>query len=86
MNTKHDLLTPLSQKVMALIYSAKQRAAISVNSEITLLYWQVGHRIHQEVLGGERADYGQQIIANLSKTLTAQFGRGWSKRNLTQMV
>lgn len=86
MNTKLDLLSPLSQEVMALIYSAKQRAAISVNSEITLLYWQVGHRIHQEVLGGERADYGQQVIANLSKALTAQFGRGWSKRNLAQMV
>ena len=73
-------------EVTHLVHQAKQRAAVAVNSEITLLYWQVGHRIHQEVLGGERADYGQQVIVNLSKTLTAQFGRGWSKRNLAQMV
>ena len=72
--------------VTAIIQQAKQRVAIAVNSELTLLYWQVGQRINQEVLGGERADYGMQIIATLSKTLSAQFGRGWSKRNLAQMV
>lgn len=76
----------LLSEVTNLVHRAKQRAAVAVNSEITLLYWQVGHRIHQEVLGGGRADYGQQVIANLSKTLTVQFGRGWSKRNLSQMV
>lgn len=73
-------------EVTHLVHQAKQRAAVAVNSEITLLYWQVGHRIHQEVLGGERADYGKQVITSLSRTLTAQFGRGWSKRNLAQMV
>ena len=73
-------------EVTHLVHQAKQRAAVAVNSEITLLYWQVGRRIHQEVLGGERADYGKQVITSLSRTLTAQFGRGWSKRNLAQMV
>ena len=76
----------LLSEVTHLVHQAKQRAAVAVNSEITLLYWQVGRRIHQEVLGGERADYGKQVITSLSRTLTAQFGRGWSKRNLAQMV
>ena len=79
-------LAPLSQELSALIHSAKQRAAVAVNSEITLLYWQVGNRINQAVLGGERADYGKRVIATLSNELTVQFGKGWSKRNLAQMV
>ncbi|QEO46671.1 DUF1016 domain-containing protein [Vibrio cholerae] len=79
-------LLPLSQEVAALIRTAKQRAAAAINNEITLLYWQVGNRIHQEVLGGERADYGKQVIATLATELTAQYGKGWSKRNLAQMV
>jgi hypothetical protein len=73
-------------EVTAIILQAKQRAAVSINSELTLLYWQVGQRINQEVLGGERADYGKQVIVSLSKLLNAQFGRGWSQRNIEQMV
>ncbi|MGL4734278.1 MAG: PDDEXK nuclease domain-containing protein [Enterovibrio sp.] len=55
---------------------------MAVNSELTLLYWHIGQRINQAVLGGERADYGKQIVANLAKQLTAQFGRGWSAQQL----
>ena len=72
--------------VTTLIHQAKQRAAVAVNSELTLLYWQVGQRINQYVLGGERADYGKQVVATLSKALTAQFGRGWSRRSLFKMI
>lgn len=75
--------TPVfAQEVIALIQQAKQRAAVAVNSEITLLYWHVGQRINQEVLGGERADYGKQVVANLAKQLKAQFGKGWSAQQL----
>ncbi|MBE0370636.1 DUF1016 N-terminal domain-containing protein [Pseudoalteromonas aurantia] len=72
--------------VSILIAQAKQRTAIAVNNELTLLYWHVGQRISQEVLAGERADYGKQVVSTLSKSLTAQFGRGWGQRNLMQMV
>ncbi|HDZ9156914.1 TPA: DUF1016 family protein [Vibrio cholerae] len=78
--------TPLVEDISLLVASAKQRAAAAINNEITLLYWQVGNRIHQEVLGGGRADYGKQVIATLATELTAQYGKGWSKRNLAQMV
>ncbi|PWQ92644.1 PDDEXK nuclease domain-containing protein [Leucothrix pacifica] len=72
--------------VKALIQQAKQRVAVSVNSELTLLYWRVGQRINQELLCGKRAGYGKRVIVNLSKVLKVQFGRGWSQRNLEQMV
>lgn len=78
--------TPLVEDISLLVATAKQRAAAVINNEITLLYWQVGNRIRQEVLGGERADYGKQVIATLATELTAQYGKGWSKRNLAQMV
>lgn len=73
-------------EVAQLIQHAKQRVAAKVNSELTLLYWQVGQRINTEVLKGDRADYGQQVMSNLLKELTRKFGRGWSMRNLEQMV
>ena len=85
----HDLKSVENQfvtDVTTLIHQAKQRAAVAVNSELTLLYWQVGQRINQYVLGGERADYGKQVVATLSKALTAQFGRGWSRRSLFKMI
>ena len=56
--------------------SAKQRAAVSVNAELTVLYWQV------EVLKGERAEYGKLVIENLARDLTGAFGKGWSKKHL----
>lgn len=74
--------TFIAQEIITLIQQAKQRAAMAVNSELTLLYWHIGQRINQAVLGGERADYGKQIVTNLAKQLTTQFGRGWSAQQL----
>lgn len=73
-------------EVKQLIQTAKQRAIIAVNAELTMLYWQVGTRITDQVLNNRRANYGKQVIETLSEDLSATFGRGWSKRNLAQMV
>jgi len=73
---------PLLGDITQLIDTAKQRAAVAVNAEISLLYWQVGQRIQREVLQGERAEYGKQVIAGLSKQLTAVYGKGWGARQL----
>ncbi len=59
-------IDPLLQEVRQLIDNAKHRAAIAINAEITLLYWQVGNRIQTEVLQERRAEYGKQIINLLS--------------------
>ncbi len=72
--------------IAQLIQAARQRAVVAVNVELTLLYWQVGKRIADDVLGGERAGYGQQVMAGLAQQLTQHYGRGWSTRNLEQMV
>jgi predicted nuclease of restriction endonuclease-like (RecB) superfamily len=72
--------------VTKLIQQAKQHVAVVVNSELTLLYWQVGKRINQEVLKGERAGYGKQVLDSLSKALSVEFGRGWSKAQLSYCI
>jgi len=77
---------PLLGDIRQLIDAARQRAAVAVNAEISLLYWQVGQRIHQSILQGERAEYGKQVIASLSKQLMAAYGKGWSTQQLRHCV
>lgn len=75
-----------TQDIITLIEKSKQNLAISVNAELTLLYWHIGERIATHILQGERADYGKQVVQHLANDLTAKFGKGWSKRNLLQMI
>ena len=50
------------------------------------MYWHIGDRINRELLGGERAAYGKQVIATLSQQLTEQYGgREFSEKNLNRM-
>jgi hypothetical protein len=69
-----------------LIDSSRHRAAVAVNSELVMLYWQVGTRIRGEILNEERAAYGKEIVATLSRQLTADYGRGFTESNLHRMV
>jgi predicted nuclease of restriction endonuclease-like (RecB) superfamily/predicted transport protein len=73
-------------ELSALIASSRQRLAGAVNAELTRLYWTVGQRLATEVLGGERAQYGSQLMARLGRQLTAEFGRGFEAKNLRRMV
>ena len=68
--------------IRQLIDNARHRAAMAVNAELTLLYWQVGRRIRTEVLQNQRAEYGKQIISTLAQQLTADYGKGWSEKQL----
>jgi len=65
-----------------LIESSRQKVAVAVNSEITMLYWHIGKRINEYVLKDKRAEYGKQIIISLSQQLTKIYGRGWSEKHL----
>jgi len=76
---------PLLDDVRALIDAARQRAATAVNAQLTLLYWQIGRRIQLHVVKQQRAAYGEEILATLSRELTAHYGRGFSYAALTRM-
>ncbi len=73
-----SLLTEIRQ----LIDAARQRVAVRVNAELTLLYWRIGQRINAEILRGERAEYGGEVLKKLAQALTLEYGRGWSERQL----
>ena len=59
----------LFKDVCQIIEAARQRVAISVNSELTLMYWHIGERINKEVLHDQRAEYGKAIVSTLSTQL-----------------
>ena len=69
-----------------LIEETRDAVAVAVNAGLTLLYWRVGRRIHQEILKGERAEYGGQIVVSLARRLSAEYGDGFSEKNLHRMV
>jgi hypothetical protein len=72
--------------VTALLEEARHASARTVNSIMTVTYWAIGRRIVEEELGGRaRAEYGKELIAKLSRDLTARFGRGFGAVNLSQM-
>lgn len=76
----------LHRELADLISSSRQRAVAAVNAELTMLYWSVGQRLHQEVLGGERAPYGARVIDQIGTRLATEFGRGFEAKNLRRMV
>ncbi len=59
--------TILFSDIKHLIETSKNNVAVSVNAEMTLLYWNIGRRINNEVLQNERAEYGKKIVATLSR-------------------
>jgi uncharacterized protein DUF1016 len=76
----------LHAELRALIAASRQRLAGAVNAELTRLYWTIGQRLATEVLGGERASYGAQLLDQLGQQLGHEFGRGFESRNLRRMV
>lgn len=77
---------PLLADLRRLIDDARRSAAVAVNAELTLMYWRIGKRIHDDVLQGERAGYGNQIVATLSRQLSLEYGRSFSEKNLRHMM
>ncbi len=79
---KGDLLNDLKR----LIDQGRTQAVAAVNSAITTTYWRVGRRINEEVLHGERAEYGKQVVALLADELVAQYGKSFEAKNLRRMM
>lgn len=77
---------PLANEIKQLIEQSRQRVALAVNSEITLLYWNIGRRINIEILKEKRAEYGKQIVATLSRQLELEYGKGWGEKQLRQCM
>lgn len=79
-------ITNLTKDIKELIDSAQTKAINTINFQRVVLYWNIGQRIFEEEQEGkDRADYGKQLIKNLSKELEPTFGSGYSVRQLELM-
>ncbi|MBF0408347.1 MAG: DUF1016 family protein [Candidatus Riflebacteria bacterium] len=73
----------LFSRVISILEQARANVIKTVNSNMILAYWLIGREIVNELQNGEhRAEYGKQIIENLSKKLTEKYDRGFSTTNL----
>ncbi|MCB5228600.1 MAG: PDDEXK nuclease domain-containing protein [Candidatus Cloacimonetes bacterium] len=72
----------LFKEVSQLIEQTKERVALEINAELSLLYWSIGKMIQVEILKHQKAKYGDNTISILSEQLTRAFGKGWSDKQL----
>ncbi len=72
--------------IRSLIEAGREQVAQAVNAQLVRLYWSVGERIHREILGNKRAEYGKEILPTLSAKLVAEYGQDFSSRNLARMI
>ena len=72
--------------IIDLIDSTRQKVAVTVNQELTLLYWKIGKNINDDVLNKNRADYGKKLVLGLSQELSNRYGTGFNKRNLHSFI
>ena len=81
-NIHQDIFDNIKQ----LMDQARNRVSREVNTILVQTYWEIGRFIVENEQGNiERAEYGKKLIANLSKRLTKEYGKGFSKSNLFNM-
>lgn len=78
--------TDLLQDLRNMIDQAKRSVALVVNTHLIALNWQIGHRIHSEILKKKRAGYGEEILATVSQELTKEYGQGFTLSSLSRML
>ena len=68
---------------LAYVEASRAKTVAAVNLAMVYTYYEIGRQIVEEEQGGKRrAGYGETLLIDLSKKLTARFGRGWSVPNL----
>lgn len=78
--------TALLADLREIISRGKSQAVAAVNSALTITFWHVGKRINDDVLHGERAAYGKQVIASVAESLVEQYGKNFQAQNLRRMM
>ncbi|QBA20210.1 DUF1016 family protein [Chryseobacterium indologenes] len=82
-NQNHQqLMTDLKE----LVDKTRSQVAAQVNSAMVVLYWEIGKRIKEDVLDNKRAEYGKEVIVQISQRLTLEFGNSFSEKNIRKMM
>jgi len=78
--------SPVYERIREILESAKASVARSVNTTQVVTNWLIGREIvEEEQRGKKRADYGEKLLAELSRRLAKDFGAGYSVPNLRNM-
>ena len=80
--SEQSLFNDLSQ----LIEQSKQFVIVQANSVMTVLFWNVGKRINENILQNKRADYGKRIVPTLSAQLENAYGKNFTLKNIRRMM
>ena len=76
----------LYNKISSILEESRKFVATTVNTAMIQTYFEIGRLIvEEEQHGNIRAEYGKETLKNLSIKLTANYGKGFSQRNLEQM-
>ncbi|HQU59062.1 MAG: DUF1016 family protein [Phaeodactylibacter sp.] len=76
----------LFSDIRQMVEEARTAVSQTVNAGLTMLYWNIGKRINEEILNNERAEYGERIIPDLAKDLTQEYGKSYSEKNLRRIM
>ncbi|MBI2731579.1 MAG: DUF1016 domain-containing protein [Sphingobacteriales bacterium] len=78
--------TRLLKDIGLTIETARQNAVKAINTELVKANWEIGrHIVEFEQQGQERAEYGSDLLARLSKDLGQRYGKGFGRRNILDM-
>ncbi|MBR4462056.1 MAG: DUF1016 family protein [Erysipelotrichaceae bacterium] len=80
-----DLTDSFYEEIRNILDSARSKVYQTVNFAMVEAYWQIGRMIVEEQGGTERAEYGKNLINELSIRMTKDFGKGYTIRNLEMM-
>lgn len=76
----------LYQSIRTLLLAARAQVRQTVNTAMVQTYWQIGRVIVENEQGGQkRAAYGKQVLPELAKRLSEEFGAGFDVSNLRNM-
>ncbi len=78
--------TTFFNQIVDLLQSARNKVVQTVNQSMVTTYFEIGRKIvEEEQKGRDRAEYGKNLLTDLSKVLTKEFGKGFSVTNIQQM-
>ena len=73
-------------QIKELMENARKQVSVKINNILVQTYWKIGKIIiEDEQKKNERAEYGKKLLKELSKKLTEEYGKGFSRSNLQNM-
>lgn len=85
-NSDLQLDNHLFSELSELIEKSQQQVVSYANSTLTILFWQVGKRINEDILNNQRASYGKQIVSLIAIRLEEKYGRNFTEKNIRRMM